>query len=144
MSTGRLWKYSKTKTSNVEKIRQAQQKYCSLAITLAILVGIAFFLLEAKPIGKGLILGTIFSILNFILMGESLPLKIGQTKNKTMALSFLSIFLRYGLMAIPIVMAIKLDKLNLAATVCGLFMIQLVILADGVIRLIYPSTQKTA
>lgn len=126
----------------MEKIRQAQKKYCSLAITLAIFVGIAFFLLDAKPIGKGLILGTIFSIVNFILMGESLPIKIGQSKNKAMALSFLSIFLRYGLMAIPIVMAIKLDKLNLAATVCGLFMIQLVILADGVIRLIYPSTQK--
>ncbi len=126
----------------MEQIRNTQKKYCSIAITLAIFAGISFFLFGLKPIGKGLILGTIFSILNFILMGESLPMKIGQSKNKTMGLSFLSIFLRYGLMAIPIVAAIKLERFHIAATVCGLFMIQLVILTDEIIRLIYNSTQK--
>lgn len=126
----------------MEQIRETQKKYCSLAITLAIFAGISFFLFGFKPIGKGLILGTIFSILNFILMGEALPRRLGQSKNKTMAFSFLSIFLRYGLMAIPIVAAIKLEQFNLAATVCGLFMVQLVILTDGIIRLIFNSTQK--
>ncbi len=126
----------------MEQIRETQKKYCSLAITLAIFAGIAFFLLGLKPVGKGLILGTIFSILNFILMGETLPMKIGQPKNKTMALSLLSIFFRYGLMAIPLIAAIKLEQFNIPATVCGLFMVQLVILADGIIRLIFNSTQK--
>jgi hypothetical protein len=126
----------------MEQIRQTQKKYCSLAITLAIFAGVSFFLFGLKPVGKGLILGTIFSILNFILMGESLPMKIGQSKGKTMGLSFVSIFLRYGLMAIPIIAAIKLEQFNIAATVCGLFMVQLVILTDEIIRLIYNSTQK--
>lgn len=123
-------------------IRETQKKYCSLAIIIAIFAGISFFLLGLKPVGKGLILGTLFSILNFILMGESLPMKVGRTKNKTMALSFLSIFFRYGLMAVPLIAAIKLERFNFAATVCGLFMVQFVILADEVIRLIYNSTLK--
>lgn len=123
-------------------IREAQKKYCSLAIIIAIFAGISFFLLGLKPVGKGLILGTLFSILNFILMGESLPMKVGRTKNKTMALSFLSIFFRYGLMAVPLIAAIKLERFNFAATVCGLFMVQFVILANEVIRLIYNSTLK--
>lgn len=126
----------------MEKIRETQKKYCSLAIIIAIFAGISFFLLGLKPIGRGLILGTIFSIINFVLMGESLPMKVGRTKNKTMALSFLSIFFRYGLMAIPLIAAIKLERFNFAATVCGLFMVQIVILADGIIRLIYNSTLK--
>ena len=126
----------------MEQIRQTQKKYCSLAMTLAIFAGISFFLFDLKPIGKGLILGTIFSILNFVLMGESLPMKIGQSKNKTLGLSFLSIFLRYGLMAIPLIAAIKLERFNFTATVCGLLMVQLVILTDEIIRLIFNSTQK--
>ena len=126
----------------MEQIRQTQKKYCSLAITLAIFTGVSFFFFGLKPIGKGLILGTIFSIVNFVLMGESLSMKLGKSKNKTVGLSLLSIFLRYGLMAIPIAAAIKLERFNLAATVCGLFMVQLVILTDSILRLIYTSTQK--
>jgi hypothetical protein len=123
-------------------IREIQKKYCSLAIIIAIFAGISFFLFDLKPVGRGIILGTIFSIINFILMGEGLPMKIGRTKNKTMALSFLSIFMRYGLMTAPLIAAIKLERFNFAATVCGLFMVQVVILANEVIRLIYNSTLK--
>jgi len=126
----------------MEQIRKTQKRYCSFAITLAIFAGISFFLFGLKPIGKGLILGTIFSILNFILMGESLPMKIGQSKTKTFGLSFMSIFFRYGLMTIPIITAIKLERFNIASTVCGLFMVQFVILADAIIQQIYNSTQK--
>jgi len=126
----------------MEPIRQTQKKYCSLAISLAIFAGVSFFLFGLKPVGKGLIFGTIFSILNFILMGESLPMKIGLSKKKTFAISFGSIFFRYGLMATPIIAAIKLERFNLAATVCGLLMVQLVILTDEIIRLIFNSTQK--
>ena len=126
----------------MEKIRETQKKYCSIAIAIAIFAGLSFILFDLKPIGKGLILGTLFSIFNFILMGETLPMKIGISPNKTMGLSFLSILLRYGLLAFPIVLSIKMEKFNLAATVCGLFMIQFVILMDSVLRMIYFTTRK--
>lgn len=113
-----------------------------MAITLAIFAAISFFLFGLKPVGKGLILGTIFSILNFVLMGEAVPMKVGRSRNKAVAFSLMSIGVRFGLMAIPLIAAIKLERFHFAATVCGLFMVQFVILADGVIRLIYNSTLK--
>jgi hypothetical protein len=67
----------------MESIRQTQKKYCSRAIMAAIFAGLVFILAGQEPVGKGLILGTIFSIINFIVMGEMLPMKIGKSKNKT-------------------------------------------------------------
>jgi len=126
----------------MKQIRETQKKYCSIAITIAIFAGIFFILFDLKPIGKGLILGTIFSIFNFILMGETLPMRIGISRSKATVFSFLSIFFRYGLMALPLVLSIKFDRFHMAATVCGLFMIQFVILADSVICMVYSTTRK--
>ena len=75
-------------------------------------------------------------------MAETLGSKIGVTKRKATAFSFLSILLRYGLLAMPIAAAIKLEPFNLWATVFGLFTIQMVILADGIISQVYFSTRK--
>ena len=61
----------------MESIREIQKKYCTRAITAAIFIGLFFIVAGQKPIGKGLILGTIFSIINFIIMGETLPHRIG-------------------------------------------------------------------
>jgi ATP synthase protein I len=116
----------------MESIRQTQKKYCSRAITAAIFAGLFFILAGWEPIGKGLILGTIFSIINFIIMGEMLPLKIGKSKNKTYFLSLVSIFSRYIFLAIPLLIAVKFDQYNLIAVVFGIFMVQFFILAEQV------------
>ena len=116
----------------METIRQAQKKYCSRAISTAIFAGLLFILAGWEPIGKGLILGTIFSIINFILMGEMLPLNIGKSKNKTYFLSLVSIFSRYILLAIPLIIAVKFDQYNLISVVIGIFMVQFFILAEHV------------
>lgn len=128
----------------MEKIRQTQKKYGSIVITLAILAGTVLMLAGLKPAGKGLILGALFSILNFVIMGETLPMKINHSRKKTLGLSLGSVFIRYGLMAIPLVLAIKMEQFHFAATVCGLFMVQIIILTDSIIRLVYhPTPQNT-
>ena len=116
----------------MESIRQTQKKYCSRAIMAAIFAGLVFILAGQEPIGKGLILGTIFSIINFIVMGEMLPLKIGKSKNKTFFFSLASIFSRYVLLAIPLLIAFKFDQYNLISVVVGIFMVQLFILAEQI------------
>ena len=115
----------------METIRETQKKYCSRAISAAIFAGLLFILAGLEPIGKGLILGTIFSIINFILMGEMLPLNIGKSKNKTYFLSLVSIFSRY-ILAIPLIIAVKFDQYNLISVVIGIFMVQFFILAEHV------------
>ncbi len=126
----------------MEQIKHIQKKYGSLAILLALGAGLGLFVLGFKPVGKGLILGTIFSIVNFILMAESLPSRIGTTRKKATIFSFLWIIIRYGLLAVPIAISLKLSQFNLWGTVVGLFMIQMVILADGIISQVYFSTRK--
>ena len=126
----------------MESLRQTQKKYCSRAITAAIFVGLFLILAGQKPVGKGLILGTVFSIVNFILMAQMLPIRIGKSKNKTFFLSFGSIVLRYFLLAVPLIIAIKFDQYNFIAVVFGIFMIQFIILADHLFSLIASRREK--
>jgi len=128
----------------MESIRETQKKYCSRAISAAIFAGLFFILAGHEPIGKGLILGTIFSIINFIIMGEMLPLKIGKSKNKTYFFSLVSIFSRYTLIAIPLIIAVKFDQYNLISVVVGIFMIQLFILADHIVSHLTATRKKQA
>ncbi len=119
----------------MESVRQTQKKYGARAIWIAIAFGFILFLAGYKPIGKGLVLGTIFSVINFVLIGQALPLRIGHSKGKTFFISLGSIFCRYLLMAVPLVVAVKFEQIDLVGVIIGLFMIQLVILADHVLKL---------
>jgi hypothetical protein len=125
----------------MESAKQVQKKYSSLVLTLSIGVALLFILMGHKPVGKGLILGAIFSVLNFILMGKSIALSFGRSKAKTVSLSMGSIFIRYLLLAIPLIAAVKFEQFNLIATILGIFMIQLVILAEHALTLI-PTMRK--
>jgi len=89
-----------------------------------------FYLAGMVPICKGLVLGTLFSILNFILMGETLPMRIDRSKGKTFFVALGSIFFRYVLLAIPIYIAIKNKQFDFIATIVGIFMVQIMLLAD--------------
>lgn len=126
----------------MESLRLTQKKYCSRAITAAIFAGLFFIMAGQKPVGKGLILGTVFSIVNFIIMGQMIPLRIGNTKNKTFFVSLVSIVLRYILLAVPLIIAVKFDQYNFIAVVLGIFMVQFFILADHLVSLIISARRK--
>ena len=83
----------------MESVSQTQKKYGSRAMVVAIVVSFILILAGLKSVGKGLILGTIFSVINFVLIGQTLPLRLSQTKRKTFILSLGSIFFRYALLA---------------------------------------------
>jgi len=130
------------KIEGMESVKQTQKKYGTRAIWIAIAIGLCFFLAGQKPVGKGLVLGTVFSVINFILIGQTLPLRIGKSKRKTFLLSLGSIFGRYVLLAVPVFVAVKFADFNLVAAILGLFMIQIVILADHILKL-YSSKRET-
>jgi len=125
----------------MESVSQTQKKYGSRAMIIAIIAAFIFILAGLKPVGKGLVLGTIFSVINFVLIGQTLPLRLSQTKRKTFFLSLGSIFFRYALLAVPLILAIKFDQFDLPAAIFGIFMIQLVILADYLLNLISAREQ---
>jgi hypothetical protein len=115
----------------VKEIRETQKKYCSLSLVTAIIVGFFLIIAGQSTVGKGLILGTLFSSINFALMGEVLPHKVGKSRGKTYLVAVGSIISRYLLLAVPIVLCIRSpERFNLFAVIIGIFMVQLVILLD--------------
>jgi len=115
----------------MEAVRETQKKFGSRAMITAILLGFVLILAGFKPEGKGLVLGTIFSIFNFVLIGELLPMRVGRSKRKTFWFSLSAVFFRYALLAIPLVVAFYYEQFNIGGVIAGLFMIQFVILTDA-------------
>jgi len=128
----------------MESIRQIQKKYCSKAMTTAIVAGFVLILAGQNAIAKGLVLGTIFSIVNFILMGETLPLKLGKSNRMAFFWSLLSLLLRYSFVAIPLIVAIKFRQFNLFAVVGGIFLVQAMILAESLLTTLSSFRNKQA
>jgi hypothetical protein len=125
----------------MEAVKQAQKKYAVKVFTLTIVIALFFVLMGQKPVAKGLIMGAFFSVLNFILMGKTITLKLGKSKRKIFSISMGSLISRYLLLAIPLIAALKFEQLNLVAAILGIFMIQFVILAEHLLTLI-PSLRK--
>lgn len=126
----------------MEPVREIQKKYCSHALIAAIVIGALFIVFDLKPIGKGLLLGSLFSILNFVLVGQTIPHQLGKTKRTTFWVSLASLFLRYVLLAIPIIVALKFEQFNLFSVVAGIFSVQLMILIDQLKQLIVSRSAK--
>lgn len=114
----------------MDLVRQTQKKYCSRAMAFAVVIAFVLILAGQKPVAKGLVLGALFSIINFILIGETLSLTLGRSKFKTVYFSFILIVFRFALLAVPLVVAVKFEQFNLVAAVVGIFMVHLMILAE--------------
>ncbi|MFW5936772.1 MAG: ATP synthase subunit I [Desulfosalsimonas sp.] len=125
-------------------IYAVEKKYCARAIKTSVFLALVLVLLSMAPIAKGLVMGTLFSIINFILMGASLPKRIGTSRKRAPVISGISILVRYAILAVPLAIAVQSAQFNLAATVGGLFMIQIQILLDYTAGLYIPEIRKKA
>jgi hypothetical protein len=124
--------------------REALKRYCSRAMAAAILIGAALIFGGLPAWGKGLIAGTLFSILNFILMAEALPHRMRESRPRAAVISLGWLLLRYCLMAVPMILALVYHLFHPAAAAIGLFFVQLVILTEHVLSSISPSSGSSA
>jgi hypothetical protein len=113
-----------------DEVTKTQKQLCSWAMTSAIVLALVFVILDEKAIAKGLVLGTLFSIINFVLLGRSIPMTLGQSIGRARLIGLTSILCRYAVLAIPLILGIKLDALNFVAVVVGIFAVQIVTLVD--------------
>lgn len=100
----------------------------------AIVIALVLIAAGLKPVGKGLVLGTVFSIINFIIMAQVAPYRIGKSSKKAFVLSLGSICLRYVFLALPLIIAVKFGQFDLIGAIFGIFMVQLAILSDHLPR----------
>jgi len=104
----------------------------------AVVAGVVLVLMGHKPIAKGLVLGTLFSVVNFVLIGQILPLLFTASRKRSALISFVSILFRFSLLSIPLIVSMKLTSLNFVSTAIGIFMVQIMIMGEHLVRLIYP------
>ncbi len=107
-----------------------QKRTITLVLTLAVAIGCVLILLGYNALAKGLLLGSLFSSLNFFLMAVFLPMHIGHGRSRSTFISLASLGLRFALLSIPLIVAAKLTQFAITSTIVGLFMVQIVIIAD--------------
>jgi hypothetical protein len=120
----------------MEAVRALQKKYCPTAMFIAIIAAMAMIFMGYKDLARGLVLGTLFSIINFVLMGESIQLRVQKTRRSGTIAAFILVILRFGLLALPVVISINYDKYHTVTTVAGLLMVQAVMLADAARKMV--------
>lgn len=127
-----------------EEIKKTQKQYCTNAMFYAIVASFILIVVGEKAIGKGLILGALFSVLNFILMGVLIERQIinAGTRVRTGAFSFLYMIMRFAVLSIPLIISFRVEALNFFGTVAGIFMVQITILFDNLIVNRFLNTRK--
>lgn len=110
---------------------------------VAIVIAFILILVDLKPVAKGLVMGTIFSVVNFVLIGQTLQMRLSKSKRGVFFLSLTSILFRYAILAIPLVVAVKFDQFELPAAILGIFMVQLTILAKCLFDLFTSRENQT-
>jgi hypothetical protein len=120
-------------SDGTEEAKQYQWRLCSRTMLIVLVLSIGCIVAQYRDIGKGLLLGTLFSILNFLLMGRFLPHTIGPSRGKASLAALGSIVIRYGALAIPLVVGIQSDTIHFGAVVVGIFSVQIMILLEHIV-----------
>ena len=98
-----------------------QKALIKKALLLSLAVACVFLALNLKSAAKGIALGGLFSVVEFKLMARRLERRFArQGKSR----DFFGLFGRFLLLSVPLVIAIKLPTINVAATVGGIFAVK--------------------
>ncbi|MBU2490866.1 MAG: ATP synthase subunit I [Proteobacteria bacterium] len=114
----------------MEQIQVICRRYGRAAAFSALFAAAVCLLFGAAPLARGIVLGALFSIINFILMGRGLPVRVTGDRRRVVLKALSSLFFRYVFMAIPLYLGLTRESINVFAVAGGLFSIQMVILAD--------------
>ncbi len=98
------------------------------AVSIGFFAGVSLMLFHKMAAAKGIFLGTGFSIINFIVMDFFIFSPLGHSRMTANLKALQSIVIRYVILAIPVVVAIKSSAFNLPAVVVGIFSVQITIL----------------
>jgi hypothetical protein len=117
-------------TSPSKDLEITPKKICTWSITYSAAIAVTCLLFQQTAVAKGLIIGAIFSVINFVLLGQTIPLALFKSRAKAGMIGFSSILGRYVLLAVPLIIGIKLPSFNFVAVVIGVFAIQITTLVS--------------
>ena len=117
-------------TSPSKDLEITPKKICTWSITYSTAIVAICLLFQQTAVAKGLIVGAIFSVINFVLLGQTIPMTLFKSRAKAGIIGFSSILGRYVLLAVPLIIGIKLPSINFVAVVIGVFAIQITTLVS--------------
>jgi len=100
-------------------------------LVTAVLVSAAAVFLGFVSVAKGFALGSIFSLVNFLIMVQQAPKRLGKKTGRAGWENFMGLLLRMIILGLPLFLAIRFPAFNLIATVVGIFNLQLSIFLYG-------------
>lgn len=98
-----------------------QKALIKKALFISLAVAGIFLALDLKSAAKGIALGSIFSVVEFKVMALGLQRRVARQGRVR---DYFGLVGRFALLSIPLVIAIKLPSINIAATVGGIFTIK--------------------
>jgi hypothetical protein len=108
-----------------------QRRLCSRAFLSALVAALLLGILGEEATGRGILLGSVFSIINFVLLGKFIPLALGKSRKRAGFVSLISILTRYALLAVPLIVGLKSTFFNFDGVVIGIFSIQIITLVTS-------------
>jgi hypothetical protein len=115
------------------EVLELQKRTSSWALGCALVIAAVFLVFGERAFAKGLVLGTCFSILNFMILGRSIPVVLGHGRRKASMIGLASVLIRFALLAVPLIIAIQSVSFDFFAVVVGIFAVQIVTLVDYIV-----------
>ena len=118
----------------MEALDTLQRRYGGGALAAAASLGLIAYLAGWPAASWGLILGGFFSALNFYLLGKAVARNLNGGPRRARSALPVGRAGRQLLWAVPLVIAVKLPAVDLAATVAGLFTVPAGILLEALVQ----------
>ena len=109
-------------------------------LVTAALVAAVTVLLGYRAAAKGFVLGSLFSLVNFLFMFRHTAGRVGDSRKAASGKSFLSMIIRMALLAVPLYVAMVRPEIDLIWAVAGILNLQISILIySQVLGRIFPA-----
>lgn len=114
-------------------IEAFQQRHGRRILAAAVALSLLAYVAGWPAVTRGLLLGSLFGVLNFVLLAQRLSRRLGGGPQRGRFANGLAQTGRYLVWAVPLVLAVKLPAVDLPATVTGLLMVPMSLLLDAIV-----------
>lgn len=118
---------------SISKDLSVAKHYTSRAMIFGIVVALVAILLGYKGFGKAFLLGTLCSCINVVLMNLFYSNLLFKTKKMAGFMAFLSVLIRFSVLAIPLILALTNERFNIIGACLGIFSVQMVIVWENMV-----------